>query len=150
MSLKDINPGSLLVDIVAAAVKKIRNRPKAVARRAAKVARKAARPRQPDEAAGEFFPNDEVKRMSIPKHWLSGGGIVAIVIGFGLTVFGIGECSPQEVAEAAQACVAPGTVDRMVGAVNELLIGGGAIVAAFGKKRAMKREAALVAKVEPK
>ena len=43
MSLKDINPGSLLVDIAHATFKKIRNRPKAVARRAEKAARKAAR-----------------------------------------------------------------------------------------------------------
>ncbi len=58
-----MSPGSLLVDIAAAAIKRIRNRPKAVARRAAKAARNAKRERQPDEAAGEFFQPDEETTM---------------------------------------------------------------------------------------
>jgi hypothetical protein len=49
------NPGELLVDIAAAAVKKIRNRPKAVARRAAKRAR--------DEVAEDFNSTDEGPEM---------------------------------------------------------------------------------------
>lgn len=147
MKLAEINPGSLLVDIVAAAVKKIRNRPKAVARRAAKQKRRAEKrgERPADEAAGEFFQPDEVTGMQIPKHWMTGGGIVAIALGFLLTLFGIGECSVDEVAAGLQSCVAPGTVDRLVGAANELLLGVGTIVTAAGKKRAMKREAALEA-----
>lgn len=54
-----INPGSLLVDIVAAAVKKIRNRPKAVARRAAKAARKATRDGPADEIDEPFFNQED-------------------------------------------------------------------------------------------
>jgi hypothetical protein len=56
--------GGFVVDVAAAIVTKIRNRPKAVARRAARTARKAKRPRQPDEAAGEFFQqeNDDMDK----------------------------------------------------------------------------------------
>lgn len=56
VSLLGLLNGELLVDIAAAAVKKIRNRPKAVARRAAKAARKAKRDGPlPDADEGQFF-----------------------------------------------------------------------------------------------
>ena len=65
--LKLIN-GELLVDIAAAAVKKIRNRPKAVARRAAKAARKAKRDGPQPDDSGEFFsvePTEGVREMGL-------------------------------------------------------------------------------------
>jgi hypothetical protein len=64
VKLSELNPGTLLVDIAAAAVKKIRNRPGAVARRAAKAARKKAKWQDdhPADEIAEIFntPPDEV------------------------------------------------------------------------------------------
>lgn len=61
MKLSDLNPGSLLVDVVIAAAKRIRNRPKAVARRAAKAARLAKRDGPlPDVGEGQFFTVEDV------------------------------------------------------------------------------------------
>lgn len=58
--------GSFVVDVAAAAVKKIRNRPKAVARREARAARKNARrgEQPPDEVAEDFNSTDEVSTMN--------------------------------------------------------------------------------------
>lgn len=58
---------SLLVDIAYQAFERVRNRPKAVAKRAAKAARKAAKQPQPDEGAGEFFQSDEGVSMDAVK-----------------------------------------------------------------------------------
>lgn len=55
-----MSAGSFVVDVVAAAVKKIRNRPKAVARRKARVEQRAAS----DAAGGEFF-NEEEQPMNL-------------------------------------------------------------------------------------
>lgn len=75
--------GEFVVDIAAAAVKKIRNRPKAVARRAAKKAARGERPA--DEGTAEFFQPDEEVSMDAIKGalvsklvWL---GIVQILYG---------------------------------------------------------------------
>jgi hypothetical protein len=56
--------GEFVVDIAAAAVKKIRNRPKAVARRAAKAARKARRQRPLDEIDEPFFHDEKEPSMN--------------------------------------------------------------------------------------
>jgi hypothetical protein len=87
---------------------------------------------------------------TMPKHWLSWGGIIAMGVGFGLQMLGVGECSPEELAAGAQACVDPTAVQSVVNGLSEALEGAGAIVAAIGKVRNMKREKALVAAVATK
>jgi hypothetical protein len=90
MKFKDINPGEILVDIAAAAVKKIRNRPKAVARRAAKKAAKEA-------AGGEFLTDDEVPMDAVVGAFKS----KLVWLGFMQVVYGIfqlwatGDLSPE-------------------------------------------------------
>lgn len=79
----------------------------------------------------------------LPRGTMTYTGIAVTAIGVGLRVFGIGECSVEEMATAVQACVDPTLIDRLASAVNELFEVGGLIVAAIGKRRAAKREAAL-------
>lgn len=50
--------GALVVDIAHSAIRKLRNRPKAVARRKARAEKKRGE-RPADEAAGEFFSDDK-------------------------------------------------------------------------------------------
>jgi hypothetical protein len=107
---------------------------------------KQARNKRRKRLGKVLLPITEDDDKMLPKHFMTGGGIVAVAIGFVLTIVGVGECSPQDVAEAVQSCVAPGTVDRVVAGLNDVLVGGGAVVTALGKKRAMKREAELEAK----
>jgi hypothetical protein len=58
--------GAFVVDVAASIVKKIRNRPKAVARRAAKAAQRAERRGELDEVAEDFnIPTDEVPTMNM-------------------------------------------------------------------------------------
>lgn len=125
--------GQFLVDVVAAAVKKIRNRPKAVARRARKAARKAQRPHQPDEAAGEFFTDDqEVNMLKGKKTYL---GLAAVLVGLVLGAIGFGECDPNVVAE----CVSQQAMtDRLVAFLNEALEIGGLMFATYGRAQAGK------------
>lgn len=64
MKLSDFNPGSLLVDIAHATVRKIRNRPKAVAKRAQKAAKKAAKQEPADELLEDFNSTDDEVSMN--------------------------------------------------------------------------------------
>jgi hypothetical protein len=88
---------------------------------------------------------DEDEKM-LPKNTLTYAGIAGVVIGFGLQLFGVATCTPDEVAAGAQACVDPTAIDRLVNGINEALIGGGSIVAGIGRARAEKRHAAELAK----
>ena len=78
----------------------------------------------------------------LPKGSMTYTGIAVTAIGVGLRIFGVGECSVEEMATAAQACVDPTLIDRAAGAVNELFEVGGLLLAAIGRRRAAKREAA--------
>lgn len=139
-----ISPGELLVDIAAAAIKKIRNRPKAVARRAAKAARKAKRPRQLDEASGEFFQPDEDRTMLAgSKSWI---GIAGMLVGFLLSVFGIGECSPDAIAAAT--CVPADTITAdLMAALDKIITGVFAVVTIVGIVHKQIREKRLKAQL---
>ena len=100
-------PGELIVDIVAAAVKKIRNRPKAVARRAAKAAKRkrekmaswyAEHGHPLDEVSEDFnVPTDEVSMDAVKGAfrsklvWL---GVVQVAYGL-FQLWANGELSPE-------------------------------------------------------
>jgi hypothetical protein len=147
VSVRDLLSGEFVVDLAAAAVKKIRNRPKAVARRAAKAARKAARQRQPDEAAGEFFQSEEETTMlEGKKTWI---GIGLMGLGLVLSAFGIGECAPEAIAAAA--CVPADTIIANVGeAADKIITGIGLLVAAGGAAHKQVREKRLKEALEQK
>lgn len=116
-----LNPGSLLVDIAAAAIKKIRNRPKAVARRARKSARKAAA-NPPDEIDEPFFQTDkETPMLNGYKTYL---GIAAALLGVVLGWLGIGETEASTLAS------------QIVGALDQVLTVGGLALAAYGRAKA--------------
>jgi hypothetical protein len=153
VKLADINPGKLLVDIAHAAFQKIRNRPKAVARRAAKAARKAPRQRQPDEAAGEFFQTDEVREMLQGKLTHTGAGIAASSPFVGLVVNAFVPHIETKIIELGVApfmCAAEATNCITAGQLAFGLVSGavaliGSAVVSFGRKRAEKRHAAELA-----
>lgn len=90
-----------------------------------------------------LIPITQEDEKMLPRGTMTYTGIAVTAIGVGLRVFGIGECSVEEMATAVQACVDPTLIDRLASAVNELFEVGGLIVAAIGKRRAAKREAAL-------
>lgn len=74
------------------------------------------------------------------KSWI---GLVAIVVGLLLRVFGIGECSPADAA-----CVPAETIVQMLmAALDQILVAAGAIVTAYGVLRKQLRERALKAEV---
>jgi hypothetical protein len=92
-----INPAEFLVDIVAAAVKKIRNRPKAVARRAQKAAKRSAK-QASDEVSEEFNqPVEDVSMDAVVGAFKS----KLVWLGFMQVVYGIfqlwatGDLSPE-------------------------------------------------------
>jgi len=114
--------GELLVDIAAAAVAKIRNRPKAVARRAAKAARKARRNGPLPDDPGESFDTDE------PGGSMNGyktySGIVVALIGVVLGWLGVGDTEAGTLAS------------QIGGALDQVLTIGGLVLAAYGRAKA--------------
>ena len=91
------------------------------------------------------LPLDEEDLKVLPKGSMTYVGIATTAIGVGLRVFGIGECSVEEMATSVTACVDPTIIDRAATAVNELFEIGGLLLAAIGRRRAAKREAAALA-----
>jgi hypothetical protein len=81
----------------------------------------------------------------LPKGSMTYTGIAVTAAGVVLRVMGVGECSAEEMATAAQACVDPVLLDRVAASVNELFEIGGLLLATLGRRRAAKREASLTA-----
>lgn len=117
-----MSPGSLIVDIAAAAVKKIRNRPKAVARRQRRAAEKAAK----DAAGGEFFPDDteETSMFNGMKTYI---GIATAAIGVVLGWLGVGQAESTELA------------GQIVSALDQVLTVAGLALAAYGRAKAQPK-----------
>lgn len=102
MKLLNASTASLLVDIAAAAIKKIRNRPKAVARRAAKAARKAKRAGPLPDDDGEFFSDDKETSMNpFPQGTQTLTGIAVLVLTPWLAKYGIDDGQTQAIVAAA-------------------------------------------------
>lgn len=140
MKLLGATPGEIIVDIGEAVWRRFRPW------RRLKEARNKRRARRGEP----LLPITEEDDQVLPKGSMTYTGVAAIAVGFGLRVAGVGECSVEEMATAAQACVDPQLVDRAIGAVNELLEVGGILLATFGRRRAAKREAVLVASAASK
>lgn len=81
-----MNTGTFVVELGAAIVKKIRSRPKAVARRAARAARKAKRENPLDETAEEFNQQREDRSMDSLRGALTSK---LIWLGVGQVVYGL-------------------------------------------------------------
>lgn len=96
MKLRDfISPGEILVDAGAAIINKIRNRPKAVARRAAREEKRKQRHSAQDAAGGEFLPHEEDVPMNLLIQLLgsiartAGPAAAAYLAGKGIIVAGM-------------------------------------------------------------
>lgn len=122
--MKFRNPISadFVVELAAAAVKKIRNRPKAVARRAAKAAKRAKRDGPLPDDSGEFLDSDqEVSAgMSGLKTYT---GLVVTAIGLVLGWLGVGDADGSLAAQIAAA-------------LDQVLTVGGLLFAAYGRAKA--------------
>jgi hypothetical protein len=108
-------------------------------------ARRAARGERPaDEAAGEFFSTEEDRTMlQGSKSWI---GLVGMLVGFLLNVFGIGDCTPDEIAAAT--CVAGETITAMViEAADKLITAIFTVVAVIGIIHKQIREKRLKAEI---
>lgn len=78
--------------------------------------------------------------------WKSWTGLVAIVLGIGLKMLGVGECSTEELAAAT--CVPADTiVASLMSALDQILVAGGIALNAIGVAHKQIREKRLLAQL---
>lgn len=115
--------GAFAADFLIRIAQRIRNRPKAVARRARKAARKAATNKPSDELAEEFNSTDD-KETAMLNGYKTYLGIITAAVGFVLGLFGIGDSESSALSA------------QLVGALDQILTVGGLLFAAYGRAKA--------------